>query len=239
MNIINNKLFGGFLACAALFIPLTAAAETIQVDPLAWDYGEVDIGDSDVMVFTIQSIGPLTPLLIKRIVIEDDDTGAYELSEVIPDVILPHSLDVGETLEAVVTFAPTEEGLATADLLIESDAHIEPCVYVPLQGVGIDESTPEALMADAIEFFDASLANGTIYGAGRGRSATAHLSVFAGMLDQAADLIAAGDDTGACKQLAKIADRCDSASPPPDLIGGSSAYDLYLMILDVMEALGC
>lgn len=147
---------------------------------------------------------------------------------------------MGETLEAVVSFTPSAEGLVTASLFILSNAHNVPVFYALLQGVGVDEEpTPSELMAALIAFFDARVADYSLYGLGNGNAPPAHLRVFEAMLDAADDLIADGDLAGACSQLAHAETKCDGLDPPPDFVGGTAVSSLHSMLLAIMEALGC
>jgi hypothetical protein len=234
------RLFTGALALLLLLLPLRATAENIGVSPESWDYGDVTLGESEVQSFTIESLGPDTPLRVDMIRILDDASGSFHIVSITPTITFPHYLDVGDTLEAVVSFTPGAEGLVTANLFILSNAHNDSTYYVPLQGVGIDEEpTPSELMAAVIAFFDASVADYSLYGLGNSNSPPVHLRVFEAMLDAADDLIAAGDLSGACTQLDHAVTKCDGLDAPPDFVGGPAASSLNAMLLAVMDLLGC
>jgi hypothetical protein len=93
---------------------------------------------------------------------------------------------------------------------------------------------------DAIlNFFDESVADGTLGGHGPGNSANHRLNALRNMLERAGDLIYVNDIEGACTQLKSALGKCDSASRPPDFVTGESAEDLNDMIEELMEELGC
>lgn len=235
-----TKLVIGAFALLLLLLPLRAVAESIDIDPWEWNYGEVEVGDTEDKTFTIESMGPDTELRIDGIVLVDNVTGAYEITEITPEPIYPIYLEVGETVEVVVTFAPEEVGLATASILIMSDAHNDPYAYVPLQGEGVlYVPTPEEMMEDLIDFFDEGVEEGIICGVGPGNSAVAKLRIFARMLDTADDLIRVGDDAGACDELERAYLRSDGERRPNDFIGCDGAPTVNAMIGAVMDALEC
>ena len=80
---------------------------------------------------------------------------------------------------------------------------------------------------------------GDLVGDGKGNSANRRLDTLRNMLEMANDLINTGDIEGACGQLTVIKRKCDGDSPPPDMVTGEAATELYNMILELMEALGC
>ena len=228
-------------ACALLLLlPFQVAAQNIEVTPTTWDYGGVELGTSEPMSFIIESLGPDTELRVDVITILDDDIGVFDIASIIPEITFPHYLDVGEILEVTVNFAPTGEGFASASLYIASNAHNGTTLYIPLQGQGIvEEPTPDEMMDDLMEFFNDGVANGEICGVGNGSAPTAHLRVFASMLDSADDLIVQGDYEAACDQLDLAARKSNGMSPPPDFIDCGGASTVNSMILEVMSALGC
>lgn len=230
----------GACALLLLLLPLTVAAQNIQVDPMTWDYGEVELGASEPMSFTITSMGPDTKLRIDGIALADNESGAYEITSITPEPVYPMYLEVGETAEVVVTFAPGAVGVETASLFILSNAHNDPTFYVPLQGEGIiNEPTPGEMMEDLIDTFGDCVENETLFGIGQGNSVASHLRVFAGMLDAADDLIEIGDLDGACRPLDHAYGKSDGLAQPPDFVAGQCVTTINAMIGEVMEALEC
>ncbi len=93
-------------------------------------------------------------------------------------------------------------------------------VEVLLGGVGTQaEPPPSTTIADILDFFDASVADGTLVGNGPGKSANGRKNALRNMIEAAGDLIDDYYVEEACQQL----------------------LDAYLaqMILDLMASLGC
>jgi hypothetical protein len=238
-------LLGG--ACALLLLlPLRAVAENIAVDPIEWDYGEVELGESGSMSFTIESIGPVTALNVYGIYMLDD-SGAFQIASVThvetgTELSDPYArnLPLGEHMEIVAEFTPTYFGLFEGQILIVSNALNFSSFYIPIQGEGAPyEPGPGELMEDLIDQFDDCVAEGALWGEGSGNAGTAHLEVFGGMLDAADDLIGLGDIDGACRQLDHASVKSDGVTPPPDFIGGACTGTINTMIGVVMETLEC
>jgi hypothetical protein len=111
---------------------------------------------------------------------------------------------------------------------------------VPLAGEGVTEEPPSpASIADILAFFDASVADGSLWGDGPGRSGEGRKKALRNMIEAAGDLIEDGYIETACEQLLDAYDRCDGLFPPPDFVNGSAAAALAQMILDLIEELGC
>ena len=92
---------------------------------------------------------------------------------------------------------------------------------------------------ELIEFFNESIADGSIEGIGRGNSANGRLNALRNILETASDLIDIDDIEGACGQLKAALKKCDGASPPPDFVQGEAVEELNDMISDLMAELGC
>jgi hypothetical protein len=130
--------------------------------------------------------------------------------------------------------------MASASLLILSDAMNYPELYIPLQGVGVDvEPTPDEMMDAILLYYVESVADGTIYGLGAGQAPAAHVRIFLGILDAADDLIVAGDYEAACDQLGHADDKSDGLDSPPDFLGGPGVGPLNSMLGELMDVLGC
>ena len=97
----------------------------------------------------------------------------------------------------------------------------------------------ETTINDVLNFFDQSVADGSLEGIGRGNSANGRLNALRNMLETASDLIDIGDIEGACGQLKAASKKCDGASPPPDFVTGEAVEELNHMISELMQELGC
>lgn len=115
-------------------------------------------------------------------------------------------------------------------------------------GNDTDEGAPPAALLTRFQFtpipdvwtyFDENVVGGTLVGVGQGNSANGRLVAFGNMIENSYNLIANGNITGACQQLLDAMNRCDGEIPPPDFVGGESAYDLWMLIDDLRVTLGC
>ena len=124
---------GFWFVCVLFFLPLQAAAENIEVDPVEGDFGTAWVDASKEMVFTLESMGP-TPLAIYSVHIMDDPTSSFSITDITPPI--PPELDPGETVDVEVSFAPTADGVHTANLRVVSNDREDPIVDTPLTGNG-------------------------------------------------------------------------------------------------------
>jgi len=227
------------LALCLLLLPLRAAAETIYVDPLEFDYGEVMVTSDMVMEFTITSTAP-TPLTVSSIAIVYDADGYFSITDVTPGVTFPHSLDFEETLVIEVTFEPLAAGSTGASLRVVSDATNGDVLYIPLLGEGVVIApTPRGLMDYLLVYFNSGVANDTILGVGTGKRAEKRIDKFDALLDEADAAIDAADDAGACEALDDAYYRIDGLMRPNDYLVGPGVPTLSALIVLVMDALEC
>ena len=226
---------GLLVACAMLTVPDRAAAECIEVTPSAWDYGDVEVGSNVSQIFTLESCAS-TDVVVYIIEIIDDDTGAFSITAA-PNI--PLVIHGGESAYVEVTFTPSDLGAHEAFLHIYSNAPGN-STYVNLFGVGVSEyQDPEELMTRLLDFFDAAVAEGSLYGTGPPWWATWRLMWFGYTLNWAAALIESGQDDMACWVLGFALKRADGERPPRDLVAGPATEELADMILAIMDALGC
>ena len=64
---------------ARLSAPLSASTEDIEVMPEGWDYGDVRVGSSSTVIFTITSVGMMR-LSAESVTIVDDATGSFSIT---------------------------------------------------------------------------------------------------------------------------------------------------------------
>lgn len=98
---------------------------------------------------------------------------------------------------------------------------------------------PIETLEDTLEFFDQSVSSGELFGAGPGKSASYRLRALRNMLESAKNLIQSGLVAEACQQLLDALRRCDGYLLPPDFVTGSAREELFGMIVDLREELGC
>jgi len=205
----------------------------IDVSPLTVDFGQVDIGDSAPAVVTISNLGEGT-LTVHELTLSGD-------AEIVLDPIsTPLDILVNETADLLLTFAPTAEAESFAELTLLSNDGDETYLMLPIEGVGVVTSIPPAEQIVAIlAFFDKSAADGSLEGAGPGRSAAGRLGALRNMIESAGEDIGLGDIAGACGTLEDALDRTDGLSPPPDFATGLAATELALQITTLRESLAC
>jgi hypothetical protein len=89
-----------------------------------------------------------------------------------------------------------------------------------------------------LNFFDESVADGSLVGEGPGKSAENRLNALRNMLEAAGALIDAGAYEAASNQLMAAYGKTDGDPKPPDFVSGPAASELAIMVLDLMENLG-
>jgi len=98
---------------------------------------------------------------------------------------------------------------------------------------------PGGGIEETIDFFDWAVEAGELEGQGPGKSANGRLNALRNMLENAAVLIEDGFYEEACDQLWSAYKKCDGNPKPPDFVTGEATDDLAVMILGVMDELGC
>jgi hypothetical protein len=101
------------------------------------------------------------------------------------------------------------------------------------------ELTPEEQIERILRFFDRAVDEGTLQGEGQGKSSQNRLNALRDMLEVAADLVEAGAYESACGQLMAAYQKTDGDPTPPDFVSGPAAPELAIMILELMDTLGC
>jgi hypothetical protein len=146
-------------------------------------------------------------------------------------------LDTNETLDVELTFAPLAPGAAAASLLVASNVGD---VTVALSGEGVSHETPPSeQIADLLAFFDASVAAGTLEGAGAGNSGPGRLKALRNMIQAASDFIIASQLAQACQQLRDVLDRVDGLPRPPDFATGAALEEIRARVSELRAGLGC
>ncbi len=91
---------------------------------------------------------------------------------------------------------------------------------------------------DIIQFFDASVDGGTLYGKAPGKSAKGQRGALRQMLELAGNLIAKGHINAGCRKLQGVYERCDGLPKPADFVTGGARSQLALMIEGLLNSLG-
>jgi hypothetical protein len=256
----------GLLVSILLITPLVVSAEDLNVAPISWDFGDVELLTSRSHIFTLSSLGPTavwvyvaytTPTATSPYLIctgnlpydyhcgvqPGDCTTPCDFAVTAISEPLPNELPTGSTIDVEVTFRPSALGFRHAFLFIQSNDSIlppGPQVLIPLTGWGVDATAPPGeLMADLLAFFNASVTGGSLTGLGPGSSASHRLKAFKNMLKASSDLIEVHAYDLACTQLQDALNRTDGLAPPPDFVAGESMVELASKITGVRNALGC
>jgi len=206
-----------------MVFPLTVAAQ-LGVIPSSHDFGDVEIGTSVSTVVTV------TNLNVSAVALDVSISGSadFAITSEVPASIAP-----GDVVEIQVTFSPSATGCVSADLMVND------VTATALGGMGVAHAPPPASVADILELFDSSVADGTLAGSGPGKSADGRRRALRNMIEAAGDLIDDGAYEDACRQLLDAYRRCDGLARPPDFVSGSAAPELAGMILQLIASLGC
>lgn len=215
-----------------LAFPLGVCADPlIEVAPLDYDFGYVQVGSASSTIITISNVDG-SELNIYGVVLEGSADFSITLA---PDPVVGSGMTTG----VEVAFTPSATGDASAVLEIASSDVDNPIVAVWLGGTGVaDEPPPSATVADILAFFDTSVAVGTLSGSGSGKSADGRRRALRNMIEAAGDLIEDGAIEDACRQLLDAYERCDGLPRPPDFVSGPASSELADMILDLIFWLG-
>jgi hypothetical protein len=90
-----------------------------------------------------------------------------------------------------------------------------------------------------MDFFDASVAAGTLTGSAPGNSGQAQVNNLDKLLTSAAQSVELGNEKSACKDLAKAYSRTDKHVKSSDAVAGAAATQLQQQIQALMTGLGC
>jgi len=204
----------------------------IDVAPLNYSFGDVAEGTTSETIVTISNTDDEYDLVVNDVVIAGDSSYWYETGEGL-DRIVP-----GGTGEIRIYYSPTTAGPSSATLQILSNDEDESLVEVQLSGNCVINDTPSELIADILDFFNSSVAAGTIIGNGPGNSSTGRLKALRNMIEAAGDLVEQGLIEESVNQLYDAYKRVDGLPKPPDFATGEDAEELATMIMQLIEDLG-
>jgi hypothetical protein len=225
-------IFAVFLICfSGLSAPVQADQE-IEVDPLSFDFGNVEIGTTSTNVITVSNFGDEL-LMIYGVQFELGSDAEFSFTSP------PEYVAAGSSVDINIEFTPSSVRSFSAVLVITSNDPDEGTVLVGLSGVGEGGVMPPVSVADILAFFDASIDDSTLIGNGPGNSADGRLNALRNQIEAAGDLIDGGYIDEACQQLMDAYQRCDGLPRPPEFVAGPAASELAGMISDLMGAFGC
>lgn len=216
-----------------LFVVDAAPLPEIDVFPFTVDFGQVDIDDSATTVITVSNLGAGT-LFVHEITLAGDE--AFSLDP----VTLPMEIAVNETVDLFMTYSPLAETISSGELTLLSNDSDETWILLPVSGEGVIASVPPAdQITEILAFIEESVANGSLDGAGPGRSAAGRLGALENMIESAGEYIELEQFTEACNMLSDALKRTDGLSPPPDFVEGLAASDLAFRIDALGDSLSC
>ena len=219
-------------ACFLVAFPFSAYAQTvIEVSPLGYDFGDVQVGSPGSTIITISNIDG-QDLVIQSVSLSGDD--GFIITQWPDSVLLS-----GYSTDVEITFNPPAIGSYSSTLFIESNDPDFPFIEVLLTSVGVSQEQPPMSVSDILAFFDASVADGTLCGYGPGNSADGRRGALRNQIEAAGDMIDAGDLAGACQQLTDAYGRCDGLPRPPEFVACPAAAALAEKVLDLMGEVGC
>jgi len=226
-----------FSAYLIFLLVLPAHAE-LEITPLDYDFGYVQVGTSSTATITITDHEGGHQIFAYWF----SDTGGlkcnadfgYCVSGNIPHGYIMHK---GESLHLEITYSPSPLGprTATLDFLILNDGLLTQ--QVRLRGFGVEELTLEARIANILAFFDQSVSHDRLWGSGPGASADSRLNALINMIESAGYLIVEGDYQGARALLSDAHFKTDGEPIPVDFVAGSDASVLASVIMDLLETL--
>ena len=202
-----------------------------DVYPTSHDFGDVNVGESVITIVTLVN-NSFDQLEINSIhMIGDGDFQAT--SSISP----PFILEINESVDFEVTFTPSSVGEFSATLVITNDAQS----IVLIMGTGVGElPLPDVTITDIIQFFDANVDSGTLFGVGPTNSAQiSKLKVFRKILWDANHLLEEGNIKRACDKLNRAYNICDGLRIPNDFVQGNAVSALSAMISQYISLLGC
>jgi hypothetical protein len=235
------KKLGLAAICAVVLIFVVGAstpaqADTLEVLPTDHDFGDVEVGTTVTTIVSMTNING-SDVEVYGLGFQAGGSDDYTVANAPP---LPFIVVPGQTVEVVVSFSPSADGYVTAVLQIESTDSVNPVQEVFLGGVGVGTQPEPVSMQAILDFFDASVAAGTLDGTALSEQARkAHLKVFRFILVAAGTLIDGGYYDRACPTLERAYIRSDGLLRPKDFIQGDALAELNGMIGQLMADLGC
>jgi hypothetical protein len=207
----------------------------LTVVPLQHNFGDVEVGSSSTINFTITNTGD-DNLSINNISFQAgcNPNFAISMAPVFSMPILPNHYVIVE-----VTFTPSSEGNVSTVLQISWTNDKSGVESVNLSGTGVSSSPPPISVDDILVFFDQSVDNGSLTGSDSGQSVEEKLHDLRNMIEKACNLVKDGLFPDACRQLSDAYKRTDGESIPPDFVEGSATSDLASIIQELIEYLGC
>ena len=230
------KKAGCLLIFFAIVVPMAVADNRCKCSPTEWDFGDVSIGSSSTVIFTLTNFDE-TEVAIRNIGIVNTTSDSFRIHIDVPppSIYIPKE----KTYDIIVEYSPSSLGDHSAELRISTNTKVSD-IYIPFQGIGVTEDVPPVeLMAYLIDSFNEFLERETIKFSGHGHLMSCRMKAFKSMLKASSDLINGCDYETACTQLRDALNRIDGDKHPPDFMEGQNMETLASMIRDVINLLEC
>jgi beta propeller repeat protein len=217
-------------------IYMAEPAAEIAVNPTELNFGDVELGQSSLLIATISNLGG-SPL---EITVERWESNHWFDFSYTPTTA---TINPGSQTDLVVTYGPSDVGVAVLTLRITSNDPDEPYTYVTCSGRGVQITIPpEEMFQDLLDFYDQNIADNDLQGIGPGNSAENRETAIRNMILAANDLYAQGQVYAAIEQLQALYMKIDGESPPtspPDFITGDPATlaEFRQIVQDVLNAI--
>jgi parallel beta-helix repeat protein len=201
----------------------------IEVNPQSHDFGEVEVGTVNGIIVTVSNAGQ-ADLTINHIELNQGSNNDFYI---LSPVTLPFIIASQSGIDIEMIFEPSTDEFLSSTLEIGSDDPDEPLVEVQFSGTGVlAERTPSDQIASILDFIDVSVANGSLTGAGPGKSGKNRLKPFMKMVEGVEKHIDRQHYKPAAKKLDAVLKRCNGKSSSI-FVGGEAVDELVGMLLQL------
>ncbi|MCA9232157.1 MAG: PEP-CTERM sorting domain-containing protein [Planctomycetales bacterium] len=149
-SVIAESFIFGLVVFA---FPLRLHAQSLEVVPQEWDFGDVQVGDFMEATIRGNSAAPFSPLVVQDVYPETTGTDfsieGFTISpgSNLPGVEMPpFVIPPGEYFDVIVRFTPLSLGQQSVDLIFVTNDHKEPFIPAALTGRGVPIPEPSALV---------------------------------------------------------------------------------------------
>lgn len=209
----------------------TVVEQNIIIEPLDYDFGEVEPGSPSTMYLNITNTGG-TSLIVDDIYFQYDILGEPFTAEM-PS--LPLEIAANTSTDISVSYNPSILFYTQNNVLgVVSNDPDEPVIEVAFTGTGVlfaDE--PSEIIQSIKLYIDFAVEHELLVFTGDGESGAAHYDALNTMLDSASSA------NNSCGPLQSIYKKLDGDPKQPDWIEGPATESIAIAIQDLMDEAGC
>jgi hypothetical protein len=213
------------MVCCFLPANLQAAISTT-----GYEFGEVELGTFKATQVNITNLDD-APTTITGFVFAATTCSDFSIGNV------PENLTIAPqaSLAVEIVYTPSALGPCSDTLRIYNGTPFASTITFNGTGIEALPEQPQALdaakkaslqIAATIDFMNSEITEGSLAGAGKGKSADERLKSFKNMLVTAAHMIENGNFTAAREKLDTIYRKTDGQPDPPDFVQGDAAAEL-------------